>query len=64
MAVGNGGTGATSFTANGIIYGNGSSALQVTATGSWDATNSVGQILSVDSLNRPVFTNTLDGGAY
>lgn len=33
LPVGNGGTGATTFTANGIIYGNGTSALQVTALG-------------------------------
>lgn len=33
VTVPNGGTGATSFTANGIIYGNGTSPLQVTALG-------------------------------
>lgn len=64
VAVGNGGTGATSFTVNGIIYGNTTSALQVTAAGTWDGTNSVGQLLSVNSSNVPVWTNTLDGGAY
>lgn len=34
LSVGNGGTGATSFTSNGILYGNSTSALQVTAAGS------------------------------
>lgn len=59
-----GGTGGTSFTNNGIIYGNGSSALQVTASGTWDSTNSIGQILSVNSLGVPTWTNTIDGGSY
>lgn len=34
LAVSAGGTGASSFTANGVIFGNGTSALQVTAAGS------------------------------
>lgn len=38
LAVAQGGTGATSFTANGVIYGNGTSAVQVTAQG---AANSI-----------------------
>jgi hypothetical protein len=33
LPVGNGGTGATSFTANGVLYGNTTSAVQVTAQG-------------------------------
>lgn len=64
VAVGNGGTGVTSFTSNGVIYGNGSSALSVTAAGTWDGTNSVGQILSVNSSGVPTWTNTVDGGGY
>ena len=34
LPVGNGGTGATTFTSNGILYGNGTSAVQATAAGS------------------------------
>lgn len=64
LVVGNGGTGATSFTSNGIIYGNSTSALQVTAAGTWDATNSIGQILSVDASGVPTWTNTIDGGTF
>jgi glycerol kinase len=64
VAVGNGGTGVTSFTSNGVIYGNGSSALNVTAAGTWDGTNSVGQILSVNASGVPTWTNTVDGGGY
>lgn len=64
VAVGNGGTGATNLTTNGILYGNATSSVGVTAAGTWDATNSVGQVLSVDSSGVPTWTNTLDGGTY
>lgn len=64
LAVTNGGTGAVTFTSKGIIYGNGTSALQVTAAGAWDSTNSVGSLLSVDTNGTPTWTNTLDGGGY
>lgn len=57
LAVGNGGTGATSFTSKGVIYGNGSSALQVTAAGT------EGQVLQADASGNPVF-GMLDGGAF
>ena len=64
VAVGNGGTGLTTLTTNGVVYGNGTSAAGVTAAGSWDATNSIGQILSVNSSGVPTWTNTIDGGSY
>ena len=65
-----GGTGASTFTSNGIIYGNTAGALQVTAaaniaspgTGT-DATTSY-QILTVTSAGVPVWTNTIDGGTF
>ena len=59
-----GGTGVATFTSNGIVYGNSTSALQVTAAGTWDSTNSVGQLLSVNSGGTPTWTNTVDGGGY
>lgn len=59
-----GGTGFVSATANGIVYGNGTGALQVTAAGTWDAVNGVGQLLSVNSGGVPTWTNTIDGGVY
>jgi hypothetical protein len=59
-----GGTGVTSFTTNGIVYGNGSGALQVTAAGTWDSTHSVGQLLSVNSSGVPTWTNIIDGGTF
>lgn len=64
LVVGNGGTGATSFTSNGIVYGNGSSALQVTAAGTWDSTNLIGQLLSVNSSGVPTWTNNIDCGTF
>jgi len=57
IAVGDGGTGATTFTSNGIVYGNGTSALQATAAGT------DGYILYSNS-GTPAWTNTLDGGTY
>ena len=64
LTVPNGGTGRTTATANGIIYGNGTSALGVTAAGTYDSSNSVGQLLSVNSSGVPTWTNTLDGGTF
>lgn len=64
LVVGNGGTGLTTATSNGIVYGNGTSAMGVTAAGTWDGTNSVGQLLSVNSSGVPTWTNTIDGGTF
>ena len=65
-----GGTGAGTFTSNGIIYGNAASPLQVTAaanmgspgTGS-DVTTSY-QVLTVTAAGVPVWTDTIDGGTF
>lgn len=64
VAVTAGGTGLETATTSGIVYGNGTSALGVTAAGTWDGTNGVGQILSVNSSGVPTWTNTVDGGAF
>ena len=56
VAVGFGGTGATSFASNGLVYGNGSSALQVTAAGT------SGQLVLASAGGVPTFT-TLGGDA-
>lgn len=64
IAVNKGGTGITTATTNGILYGNGTSAMGVTAAGVWDGTNSVGQILSVNASGVPTWTNTIDGGTF
>jgi len=58
ITVPNGGTGAATFTANGVMFGNGTSALGVTAAGT------AGQVLlSGGSGNAPSFGN-IDGGTY
>ena len=59
-----GGTGRTTATANGILYGNGTGTMGVTAAGTWDSTHSVGQLLSVNSSGTPTWTNTIDGGTF
>ena len=65
-----GGTGASTFTTNGIVFGNGASPMQVTAAANMaspgtgdDATTSY-QVLTVTSAGVPVWTNTLDGGTF
>jgi hypothetical protein len=70
LTVPNGGTGATSFTSKGIIYGNNGNALQVTAAANMaspgtgtDVTDSY-QILTVTAAGVPVWTSTIDGGTY
>lgn len=64
VAVPQGGTGVTSLTSNGIVYGNGSNPVQVTPAGTYDATNSMGQLLSVNASGVPTWTNVIDGGTY
>lgn len=54
LSVSRGGTGAGSFTTNGIIYGNNTGALQVTAAGT------AGQMLIADGSGVPVF-RTISG---
>ena len=65
LAVQYGGTGQSSFTTNGVIYGQNASGLAVTAAsvpGS-NATTSYG-VLTTDVSNVPVWTDTIDGGSY
>ena len=57
LAVSSGGTGVTSFTDNGILYGDGSNALDVTAAGT------DGYFLYSNS-GTPSWTNTFDGGTF
>lgn len=58
IAVGDGGTGAATFTSKGIIYGGGTSALAATSAGT------AGQVLiSGGSGGTPAFGN-IDGGTY
>jgi len=57
LGVPNGGTGTTTFTSNGILYGNGTSALGVTAAGT------SGYFL-YSNAGTPDWTNIVDGGTY
>jgi len=64
LTVSQGGTGASTFTTNGIVYGNGTGAMQVTAAaGSSDQTWS-NQILTVTNAGVPVWSSALDGGQF
>ncbi len=64
LTVGQGGTGVSSFTSKGMVYGNGSGALQVTAAaGDADQTFS-NQIMTVTNAGVPVWSTTLDGGQF
>jgi len=64
LAVENGGTGVSSFTSKGMIFGNGTGDLQVTAAGTWDTATSTGQLMSVNASGTPTWTNTVDGGSF
>jgi hypothetical protein len=64
VAVPQGGTGAVTFTTNGILYGNSTNAVQVTAAGTYDSVNGVGQFLSVNASGVPTWTDIIDGGEY
>jgi hypothetical protein len=64
LTVSQGGTGASTFTTSGIVYGNGTGALQVTAAaGTSDQTWS-NQILTVTNAGVPVWSSALDGGQF
>ena len=64
LKVDQGGTGKSTFTTNGLIFGNGSGDLQVTAAaGAADQTWS-NQILTTTNAGVPVWSTTLDGGQF
>ena len=60
LAVTHGGTGVSSFTDNGVLYGDGGNALDVTA-----ASTAAGAVLqTAASGGVPAFSNIIDGGTY
>jgi hypothetical protein len=65
LAVQYGGTGVSTFTTNGILFGNAADPILVTAASNpgSNATTSYG-ILSTDINNVPVWTDVIDGGSY
>jgi hypothetical protein len=65
LTVGQGGTGATTFTSSGVIYGNGTGAMQVTAlAGSGSDQTWSNQILTVNNSGTPVWSSAMDGGTF
>ncbi len=66
LAVQYGGTGQSSFTTNGVIYGQNTNGLAVTAASNPGVSNAVTSygILTTDASNVPVWTDTIDGGSY
>ena len=57
LTVGFGGTGASSFTSNGILYGNGAGTIQATGAGT------TGYFL-YSNAGTPAWTNVIDGGTF
>ena len=65
LTVPQGGTGVSSFTTNGIVFGNGSGAMGVTAlAGSGSDQTWSNQILTVTNAGVPVWSSTMDGGTF
>ena len=65
VSVGYGGTGITSATQYGIVYGNGSGPLQVTAAAAGGSGTDLSyQILTVNSSGVPMWSSSIDGGTY
>ena len=65
-----GGSGVSTFTTNGIVYGNGTSPMQVTSAanmaspGTGDDVSTSYQVLTVTAAGVPVWTDTIDGGTF
>ena len=65
-----GGTGVSTFTTNGILYGNAAGAVQVTAEanmstpGAGSDVSTSFQVLTVTAAGVPVWTDTIDGGTF
>jgi trimeric autotransporter adhesin len=57
LGVDRGGTGNTTFTSKGVLFGNGTGAILVTAAGA------EGKVLQADSSGTPIFSD-LDGGSF
>ena len=64
LAVADGGTGVSTFTDNGILYGDGSNALDVTAAPGSSPETTSNQILTANGSGVPKWTTTIDGGTY
>lgn len=63
LIVTQGGTGRSTLTAKGVLYGNGTSAIENTVAGESDQTWSA-QLLTVNALGVPTWSTVLDGGTF
>jgi hypothetical protein len=65
LTVQQGGTGFATATTNGIVFGNGTGALGVTAlAGSGSDQTWSNQILTVTNAGVPVWSSAMDGGSF
>jgi len=64
VPVPSGGTGFITATLNGIVYGNGPDALQVTAAAGDSNAATTFEILTVDQFGVPVWSDVIDGGIF
>ena len=64
LKVNQGGTGVAAFTTNGIVYGNGSGDMQVTAAAGTADISGSQQILTVTTSGVPIWSSSLDGGTF
>jgi|APGre2960657373_1045057.scaffolds.fasta_scaffold00887_6 hypothetical protein len=64
LTVTQGGTGASTFTSKGIVYGDGTNAMAVTAAAGTADQAWSNQILTTTNAGVPVWTSSLDGGQF
>jgi len=64
LTVQQGGTGFATATTKGILYGNGTGALQVTAAADTGDQTWSNQILTVTNAGIPVWSTAMDGGSF
>ena len=64
LTVSQGGTGFNTATTNGMVYGNATGALGVTAAAGTSDQTYTNQIFTVTNAGVPVWSTTLDGGGF
>lgn len=64
LTVGQGGTGRSTFTTNGIIYGNSTEGMLVTNAANTSDQSWSNQILTVNDSGVPIWSDSLDGGVF
>lgn len=64
LTVSQGGTGGSTFTTSGVLYGNGTGGFGVTAAAGTSDLGYSNQILTVNNSGTPQFTSSLDGGQF